>query len=137
MFDHGSDHGERSLERLERVCEMIKVRAEGFVEVTELRPGEVVCCTGMKGPRDAQTSGGVATLDSTEVTMTRLPHQPDSRTICPECDGLGEYQYHRDPTGKSRPYHWDNPVGTGWHDGFWWKQCWFCKGTKMHPDGAG
>lgn len=54
---------------------------------------------------------------------------------CPECEGAGEYAYHRDPTGEQQPYSWDNPVATGWHDGIWWKKCWWCGGTGIAHSG--
>jgi hypothetical protein len=52
---------------------------------------------------------------------------------CPECLGAKEYPYHADPAGVLRPYGLDSPVGTGWHDGWWWKRCWHCHGTGNDP----
>jgi len=52
---------------------------------------------------------------------------------CPECLGTGEYAYHADPTGRRCPYHGCR-VATGWHDGWWWKQCWHCHGSGFDPN---
>lgn len=66
---------------------------------------------------------------SKPTTATSI--QPPLRRplTCPECDGAREYPYHPDETGEVPPYAHNSPVGTGWHDGFWWKRCWLCGGT--------
>lgn len=45
---------------------------------------------------------------------------------CPECQGVGEYRYHHDPTGEDH-VNTIYPAATH-HDEWWWKPCWVCNG---------
>ncbi len=59
------------------------------------------------------------------LSLFRWSYDRDCMTVrCPECDGLGRYAYHHDPLYR------DHVGGSAvYHDGWWWKPCWYCGGT--------
>lgn len=64
------------------------------------------------------------------IAKRRPPERPRSAT-CPECGGRGEYEYHKDANGLDEPQQ--HYTSTGWHDGWWWKRCWYCNGSGANP----